>query len=343
MHKFKTINQARLLARKSIRINTIKWLEAAAEDGFTKEKNISDLKKIKIIPKLLNKVGNPNLNFNFFRNNFSVPIVIAPMGHQTQFHKNGEIETAKGAYRAGALSFFGTQGRISLKDIRKENIKLNFGWEIFPFGNLEWINNQIDNVKKNKCNSIVVCLDANVRSRRHLDIETGYDARKYGKRTNPFPQDVNQAKFYDWKLISHIKKKTKLPIIAKGILTLKDAQLAVKNGANGIWVSNHGGRMFNSGISCVEALKKISSIKKKNKKIIIIVDGGVEKGTDIIKYLCLGADMVAIGRAALYGLIVDGANGVNKIVNILNQELKTAMINGGFRSIRDFSKKRIYE
>jgi len=343
MHKFKTINQARLLARKSIRINTIKWLEAAAEDGFTKDKNILDLKKIKIIPKFLNKVGNPKLDISFFGNTYSSPIVIAPMGHQTQFHKNGETETAKGAEKSSVLSFFGTQGRISLADIRKKNPKLNFGWEIFPFGKLDWINKQIENVKKNKCNAIVVCLDANVRSRRHLDIETGYDARKFGKRTNPLPQDVEQAKFYDWKLIRHINKRSKLPVIVKGVLTLHDAKQALKHGAKGIWISNHGGRMLNSGISTVEALKKISQIKKKNKRIILIADGGVDKGSDIIKYLCLGADMVAIGRAALYGLIIDGADGVNEIINILNSELYTAMINGGFRSLRDFTNKRIYE
>ena len=188
------------------------------------------------------------------------------MGHQTQFHKNGETETAKGAEKSSVLSFFGTQGRISLADIRKKNPKLNFGWEIFPFGKLDWINKQIENVKKNKCNAIVVCLDANVRSRRHLDIETGYDARKFGKRTNPLPQDVEQAKFYDWKLIRHINKRSKLPVIVKGVLTIHDAKQALKHGAKGIWISNHGGRMLNSGISTVEALKKISQIKKKKIK-----------------------------------------------------------------------------
>tara|TARA_X000000950_G_scaffold289382_2_gene412610 strand:+ start:4382 stop:5413 length:1032 start_codon:yes stop_codon:yes gene_type:complete len=343
MKKFQTIGQAKKIARKSIRINTIKWLEAAAEDGFTKEKNFLDLKKIKIIPKLLNKVGNPKLNVSFFNDTYDCPIIIAPMGHQTQFHKNGEIETAMGAYKSNVLSFFGTQGRMSLVDIRKKNKNLKFGWEIFPFGNLDWINKQIAEVKKYGCNSIVVCLDANVRSRRHLDLETGYDARKFGKRTNPLPQDVEQAKFYDWRIIKHISKKSQLPVIAKGILTLHDAKLAIKNGAKGIWVSNHGGRMFNSGISSVEALKKVSQIKKQNNKIILIADGSVEKGTDIIKYLCLGADMVAIGRAALYGLIIDGNRGINKIIEILSVELKTAMINGGFRSLNEFKKNRIYE
>ncbi len=176
-----------------------------------------------------------------------------------------------------------------------------------------------------------------------MDKETLYDARKYGKRTNPLPQNVMQARFYDWELINHVVKKTNLPVIVKGILTLEDANLAIKKGVSGIWVSNHGGRMFNSGISSLEALKKISKIKKKNKKIKIIVDGGVQKGTDIIKYLCYGADIVGIGRAALYGLIIDGHKGVKRIIDILNSELEVAMINGGFRSLKDFTKKRIYE
>lgn len=343
MKNFQTVRQASNIAKKFIRINTYKWLEAAAEDGYTKEKNVLDLKNIKIKPKFLNKVGNLNLEINFFGKIFNSPVVIAPMGHQTQFHKYGEIETAKGARNANILSFYGTQGRMSISDIKNNNKSLSFGWEIFPFGDLNWIDNQINDAHKCNCNSIVLCLDANVRSHRYLDRETSYDARKYGKRTNPLPQNVNQAKFYDWQLVRHIIKKTKLPVIVKGILTLEDAKLAIKHGAKGIWISNHGGRMLNSGISSIEALKKISVIKKKNKKIKIIADGGIEKGSDIIKYLCSGADIVGIGRAALYGLIINGSKGVEKIIDILNSELRVAMINGGFRSFKDFTKNRIYE
>ena len=343
MFKFETIQQARTLARKKTRINTFKWLEAAAENGHTKDKNIKDLGNIKIVPRFLNKVGNISFKKKFFKDHFNSPILLAPMGHQTQFHNLGEIETAKGAQKAKIMSFFGTQGRMSINDIRMKNPKLNFGWEIFPFGDLKWISNQLLLVKKNKCNSVVVCVDANVRSHRYLDRETFYDARKYGKRTNPLPKDVSKAKFYDWSLIKYISKKTEKPVIVKGILTYQDAILAIKNGAKGVWVSNHGGRMFNSGISCVEALKNIAPIKKINKKIIVIVDGGVEKGSDIIKYLCLGADMVGVGRAALYGLILNGSDGINKIFQILNDELETAMINGGFKSFKDFTSKRIYE
>ena len=96
--------------------------------------------------------------------------------------------------------------------------------------------------------------------------------------------------------------------------------------------------MFNSGFTPVNILKKI---KKYNLKLPIIVDGGVRKGSDIVKYLCLGADFVGIGRPAIFGLIIDGQKGVQKIFDLLYEELKTCMLNGGFKSLKDMKFNRI--
>jgi isopentenyl diphosphate isomerase/L-lactate dehydrogenase-like FMN-dependent dehydrogenase len=98
--------------------------------------------------------------------------------------------------------------------------------------------------------------------------------------------------------------------------------------------------MFNSGISGVKALIDIKK-KIRSKKIKIIIDGGVRRGSDIIKYLCLGADYVGIGRPAVYGLICGGYEGVSKIFKILNEEMHTAMVNGGFSNLKSFTKKRL--
>ena len=231
------------------------------------------------------------------------------MGHQTQFHKLGEIEVAKGINSVNTIGFFGTQSRMSLDDIRKNNKNAKIAWTIFPFGDKNWILKQIKSSERNKCKAIAVCIDANVRSHRYLDRELlNYDARKFGKRTNKVSPNPKYALKYDWKLIKFIKKNTKLPVIVKGILTIYDAKNAIRNGADGIWISNHGGRMFNSGISGIEALLNLKK-KIKSKKVKFIVDGGIRKGSDIIKYLCLGADFVGIGRPAMYGLICGGRNG----------------------------------
>ena len=339
MTNFVTIRQCKKNFKKK-NLKIYNWVTAAAENGYTNDLNSSDLEKIIIKPKLLSKTGHPDIKANFFNIKMETPILLAPMGHQTQFHRDGEIETCRGAENSKIISSFGTQSRLSLNDIRKKNKNAKLIWTIFPFGDLAWIKNQIKNAEKNRCSAIVFCLDANVRSCRYEDLESFYDARKIGRRTNPISPNPEQSYFYDWGLIQKMSKFTKLPIILKGILTPEDAIKSIENGAKGIWISNHGGRMFNSGLSTSHALYAINN-KLKNIKLLKIVDGGIEKGSDIIKYLCLGANLVAIGRPAIYGLSLNGSAGVSRIFEILKNELTTAMINGGFKNVKSFNKQRL--
>jgi isopentenyl diphosphate isomerase/L-lactate dehydrogenase-like FMN-dependent dehydrogenase len=336
----KTIRQAEIKSKKKIGLKRFNWLQSGAEDNFTTNQNIICLDKIKIIPKLLRKVGKIDISKTIFGKKISSSLILSPMGHQTQFHKYGEVEMAKGIYKANTLGFFGTQSRFKLSDIRRKNKKTLLCWTIFPFGNFEWIKKQVKSAEKNKCIALVLCLDANIRSHRYLDRETGYDARTIGIRTNPISPNPKLALNYDWSLITRIKKITKLPIIIKGVLSSYDAKIAINYKADGLWISNHGGRMFNSGISSIDALKEIYKIKFR-KKPIIIADGGVRRGSDIIKYLCLGADLVGIGRPAIHGLSISGYKGVKNIFDILNSELTTAMINGGFKNYNDFKLNRL--
>ncbi len=133
-----------------INIKKFNWLHAGAEDNFTTNKNVNDLQHLKIKPLHLKGVGKINLEKNFFGKKISSPLLLSPMGHQTQFHSRGEIETAKGVNEIDSLSFFSTQGRMSLNDIRKKNLNANLCWTIFPFGDKKWIYNEIKNAEKNK-------------------------------------------------------------------------------------------------------------------------------------------------------------------------------------------------
>ena len=339
MKKFETIRQAKDVAKKNIRFGTFQWLEAGAEDNYTTDLNIKFLNLIKFIPRVLTKNNKLNIEQNFLKKKISSPLVLCPMGHQTQFSKNGEIETCSGINNVNTIGFFSTQGRQSLSDIRKNNKYAKLVWQIFLFGNKDWILSQIKNAEKQNCLALSICLDAPQRSHRYMDREIDYDARNFGKRTQPEPPEVSKALDYDWEIIRWIKKKTYLPIILKGILNEDDAILAKKYGSDMLWISNHGGRMVNSGISSAEALLKIK--KKVQNSIPIIVDGGVRRGSDIAKYLSMGANYVGIGRPAIYGLIVNGSIGVSKIFKILNEEFKTFMINSGCKTIKDLSRKNL--
>ena len=336
--KFTTIREAEGLSKKKIRKGTFNWLNSGAEDGYTYNKNIDELSKIKIIPRILVKNKNTKISQNFFNNKLRNPIVLCPMGHQTQFEKKGEISVAEGITSAGSLGFFSTQGRYGFDDIKRKSPGGKLVWQIFPFGNKSWIEKEIKTAEKFKSLAICFCFDAPVRSHRYLDRESRYDARKYGKRYYPLPPDPSMALNYDWDFIKWIKSKTKLPIIPKGLLNIEDIKKSINSNCDGIWISNHGGRMFNSSITPVYVLKKIRKLKI-NK--MIIVDGGVRKGTDIIKLMYLGADFVGIGRPAIYGLICDGSRGVKRIFNILESELISGMKNGGFVSLKDFKMNRL--
>ena len=260
------------------------------------------------------------------------------MGHQTQFEKNGELSSAKGIHEQDVLGFFSTQGRIGFEYLKSKLPHSKIAWQIFPFGEKSWIEKEIKVAEQFKSPAICFCFDAPVRSHRYLDRESRYDARKFGKRLYPISPDPNFALNYDWEFLKWVKKKTKLPVIPKGLLNIDDIKKSIYYKSDAIWVSNHGGRMFNSSITPLYILKKM---KKMNIKTKIIVDGGVRKGTDIIKYLCLGANFVGIGRPAIYGLINNGYLGVSEIFNILKSELITAMKNGGFNSLKDFKYNRL--
>ena len=261
------------------------------------------------------------------------------MGHQSQFHKLGETEMAKGISKYGTIGFFSTQSRFDFNYIRKRNKKSMLIWQLFLFGEKKWLLNEIRKAEKYNSLAIAICLDGSIRSHRYNDRESKYDARKYGTFKIKPPPDQTKDREYGWEIIKWMKSKTKLPIILKGILNYKDVKIAIKHGIKNIWISNHGGRMLNSGISSAEALIKIK--KKIKKKLFIIVDGGVSRGSDILKYLCLGADIVGVGRPAIYGLTVNGYKGVENIFNILESEFRTAMINAKFSSLKELNLSKI--
>ena len=164
----------------------------------------------------------------------------------------------------------------------------------------------------------VVTLDLPVPSLKYQTLSDNYDARKYGRRTN-YSNIEKQAFLLKWKDILWFKKQIKSkPMVIKGIMHPDDAAKAFKYKADAIWVSNHGGRVFNSIISPFEVLPSIR--KKVGKSKIIIIDGGIRSGADIVKACHLGANIVSIGRPAIYGLIASGSIGVKKLFDILKKD-----------------------
>jgi 4-hydroxymandelate oxidase len=135
----------------------------------------------------------------------------------------------------------------------------------------------------------------------------------------------------DWEELAWLRRVCPIPLVAKGVLRADDALRAIESGCDGIWVSNHGGRQLDTAIAAIDALPEI--VDAVGDRALLVVDGGVRRGVDALKALAMGADLVAVGRPILWGLAVDGADGVQRVLEILRDELSLSMALAGCRSI----------
>ena len=334
---FLSLRQASVLAKKKISRKRWNWMNCGSEKENTLNQNLNSFKKYKIDQKILNDVSKLKLNKKFLGINLRFPMIISPMGYMTQYNKRGEIDLALGAYNRNTFVCLSAVSAIKIDEIMRSNKNLNIIYQFYSLRPKKWTIEQIKKITKLGVKAICITADAPVRSIKYDIMEDKYDARTKGRIGLPKAPLQHKSKL-NWEDIRWLRKQTKLPIIIKGVMSPSDAQKSYKNGADIIWVSNHGGRVLESGVSSLEALVKIRK-KIKNKQIIF--DSGIRTGSDVFKAICLGADIVSIGRPAIWGLILDGANGVSKILDFFYDEFKSVFALSGSTDINKLSNKNL--
>lgn len=311
------------VAQKKINFKKWNWLENGTEKEITLKNNLEIFNTIKVIPRFLKKNFNANTNVNFFKQDIPLPLIISPIGHLTQFHKDGEGELARGVENFGTICTISNMSRLSIREIRSFAPKCKLIFQLYICGNKDWIVNQLNNAYKANVCAICITIDVPVKSYKYQTMNDGYDARQFGRRSNFTKYDWSFAEKLCWDDLKWLRKIVKIPLIIKGIMSAEDAKIATKIGFDALWISNHGGRAFDSGVSSLEAMIEIR--KKINKKTIIILDGGVRTGSDIIKAIINGANIVAIGRPVIYGLIANGHKGVLQTLDCFLKEYKSGI------------------
>lgn len=326
--KIRCLPQFRVFAKKSISLKTFNWLENGSEWGNTAAQNLKAFKKIKIVPKIFSYNSKTFAITKLFNVKLSIPLIIAPMGHLTQFHKDGEGELALGAQKFSTFVTISALSRLSLKEIRNKAKLSDILYQIYFYNDKKWVEREINKALEIGVKGFVFTVDSPATSYKYLTLSDNYDARKFGRRSN-FSNVKKKIFLPSWKDITWLKKKINgKPLIVKGVLDPNDAKKAFLYGADGLWVSNHGGRAFESNVSSLEMLPKIR--KKVGKNKLIIFDGGVRSGSDILKAVHLGANIVSIGRPAIYGLILNGSDGVNQTLEMFKQEYLSAKKLSGY-------------
>jgi isopentenyl diphosphate isomerase/L-lactate dehydrogenase-like FMN-dependent dehydrogenase len=262
------------------------------------------------------------------------------MGGLILFHDEGDVEMGRGAERADTLQFLSGATGFSVEAVAAAS-KGPKMFQLYHFGDRAWVADYLARVEAAGYLSVCLTVDVQVYSRRERDIAARWSPREaMAKAPNPRGPDPDYPTRLTWTDVEFLMKTTRLPIGLKGVMTARDALRAVEMGVRLIWVSNHGGRQLDSTQASIDALPAIA--ESVNGRADIIVDGGFNRGTDVLKGVALGARAVAVGRTALWGLAVDGADGVAAALDLLRQELRIAMALCGQTSIQRLPRDCVF-
>ncbi|XP_002737281.1 2-Hydroxyacid oxidase 1-like [Saccoglossus kowalevskii] len=328
-------------AKKILPIPAWTFLASGADEEVTLRDNSRAFLRYKLRPRVLRNVATRDLSTTILGREIDMPICIGPTGLHTEAHKDGEVATAKGVADLNTCYVPSIYSGRLIEDIFPVPTKGPKWQQIFIWKNRDMTRDVIKRAEDAGADALVLTTDVPAPGNR-----LGLRRLPPG----PLPKFVNLERYgptegitmdasVTWEYITWLKSITKLPIVLKGILTEEDAVLAAEYGINGIIVSNNGGRQLDTVPASIDVLERIA--KSVGNTIEIYMDSGIRTGTDVLKALAFGAKAVFIGRPIVYGLALQGEEGVSQVLQILKDELSLAMALSGCRSIGDITPSLI--
>jgi 4-hydroxymandelate oxidase len=339
-------------ARSKVPIAHWYYMATGVDDDITLKWNHEAYKKIQLRPRRLVDVSKVDTKVELFGTTWDSPIFICPCGSQKAFHADGEIGTAKAAKSRKTLQILSTQTSVPVEEVAQARGEPPW-YQMYAPTSWEGVEHMAKRVEGVGCPVLVLTVDLyggrNTETERRFAKNDKRDctmchatARGGGNKKAMFDGIATQgmnSPTTDWKLVDRLKKTIKMKLVLKGLETREDAALAVEHGADGIIVSNHGGRAEDTGHATIECLPEVVDAVKG--RIPVLIDGGVRRGTDVFKALALGARAVGIGRPYLWGLGAFGQPGVERVIDILRTEFTLAMRQSGAPSIAQINRSFI--
>jgi glycolate oxidase len=326
-----TIGELEPRARARLPEQVYDYAAGGSASETTLRRNRTALESIALEQRVLVDVREIDLRVPFLGLDLPLPVIVAPIGGLVQFHPEGDLEMARGVGATGVLSTVSGAVGWPIEDVAA-HASGPLMFQLYHFGDRSWVGDRLDVVRAAGFHSVCLTVDLAVLSRRDRDIERRYAPREELRRApNPPPPDRTYPARLTWDDASWIRDRVQLPFGLKGIMTAPDAVRAVEVGADFIWVSNHGGRQLDDGRATIDVLPEIADAVQG--RAALIVDGGFSRGTDVMKGIALGADLVGLGRVPLWGFAVGGGRGAARAIELIREELLVAMALSGNTSI----------
>lgn len=349
------ISDFEILAKEKLDKNAYDYYSSGADDEITLKENCEAFKRIFLRYRVLIDVSKRDMSAVVLGNKISMPVIIAPTAFQRMANPNGESATAKAAGKAGTIMILSTLSNTSVEEV----VEASSGpvwFQLYVFRDREVTKELIRKAEAAGVKALVITVDAPMLGKRERDVRNKFDLPPgleisnltfVSKEKLIVNNDSGLAGYVkenldpslNWKDIDWLRSVTTLPIILKGIACKEDALLAVDHKVDGIVVSNHGGRQLDTCSATIDVLQKIADAVNGNTEILM--DGGIRRGTDILKAVALGAKAVLTGRPVLWGLSYNGEDGVTDVLNILRKEFDLAMALSGCTKLSDITRELI--
>ncbi|QIP16754.1 alpha-hydroxy-acid oxidizing protein [Spirosoma aureum] len=315
------------------------YVASGAADEFSLRWNRQALDAIKLNTRVLVDVGEIDTRTSLLGLDLPYPILIAPTAYHKIMHPAGELATAQGASTASAVYVVSSFTTTPLSEIARVATQ-PLWFQLYVRDDRELTRALIQEAEAQGCRALCVTVDTPVAGVRNRQQRVDF-AMPDGVSTPHMADAFALTKSLTWKDIEWLQSFVKIPILLKGILNPDDADLAVQAGVSGIIVSNHGGRNLDTVPATIEVLPRIAETV--NKRVPILMDGGIRRGTDVVKAIALGADAVLVGKPICFGLACGGAAGVSKVLTILRTELELAMALTGKATISSIDQSVIWQ
>jgi L-lactate dehydrogenase (cytochrome) len=366
-------NDYREAAKRRLPPFLFHYIDGGAYAEYTLKRNVEDLSKIALRQRVLNDMSELSLETKLFDETLSMPVALSPVGLTGMYARRGEVQAAVAADQKGIPFTLSTVSVCPIEEVAPA-INRPMWFQLYVLRDRGFMKNALERAKAAGCSTLVFTVDMPVPGARYRDAHSGMSGpnaamRRYMQSCfHPHwawnvgllgrPHDLGNISKYlgkptgledyigwlgnnfdpsiSWKDLEWIREFWDGPMVIKGILDPEDAKDAVRFGADGIVVSNHGGRQLDGVLSTTRALPPIADAVKGDLKIL--ADSGIRNGLDVVRMLAMGADTCMLGRAFVYALGAAGGAGVSNLLDLIDKEMRVAMTLTGAKSIGDITE-----
>lgn len=339
------------LAEGALEAGPLGYFAGGAGDEQTLRENVEAFQRLKLRPRMLVDVSGVSAATTVLGTDVSMPLLVAPTAIQKMCHPDGEAATARAAAAAGTVMTLSTIATSTPAEVAEAAPGGPRWFQVYCFADEGVTRALIEQAVEHGYKALVLTVDAPRAGRRERDLRTGFQVP--AGVTVPsvaaalgHPAALSIAEIFamldvtlTWRDLERIRGLSDLPLLVKGVLTEEDARLAVDSGADGVVVSNHGGRQLDGVHATIDALPEV--VDAVEGRIEVFVDGGVRRGTDVVKALALGARAAMVGRPVLWGLAAGGEEGVRHVLELLHDEVELALLLSGCPTPADVTPAHI--